>query len=434
MADYLKKSIEQYLRVSARHLLKRKRPLVVGVTGSIGKTTTKDAIATVLAAKHRVWKSQKNYNNELGVPLTILGLDTGGRSVTKWILIMFRALVRSLFLRNYPKALVLEMGIDRPDDMDYLLSIVRPQVGVLTTVGPTHLEFFDSINHIVEEKGKLLQAIKPKGSVVVNYDDERLRKFSEQVRAPVISFGFQDGATVRGIINDDTLLVDSDKWLQTPAAGRVGITFKVEHDGKTVPVRLAGVGLPQAYAALAAIAVGLSQKMNLLEIAKALQGFKPLPGRMRLIEGVKSTMIIDDTYNSAPASALAALNFLDKVRCSGAKIAVLGDMLELGIYTEEGHRQVGRRAAEVVECLFTVGRRAKFIAQAAKEAGLSRVRSFNSYEDIGEVLEDELNELDVVLIKASQGIRLEKLVKDVMAYPEKAPQLLVRQSQRWEQI
>ena len=151
MADYLKKSIEQYLRVSARHLLKRKRPLVVGVTGSIGKTTTKDAIATVLAAKHRVWKSQKNYNNELGVPLTILGLDTGGRSVTKWILIMFRALVRSLFLRNYPKALVLEMGIDRPDDMDYLLSIVRPQVGVLTTVGPTHLEFFDSINHIVEE-------------------------------------------------------------------------------------------------------------------------------------------------------------------------------------------------------------------------------------------------------------------------------------------
>jgi len=434
MPDFPKKTIEQYLRVSARHLLKRKKPLVVGVTGSIGKTSTKDAIALVLKSKYRVRSSQKNYNNELGVPLTILGLDTGGRSMVKWFFILLRSWFRSWFLKDYPSALVLEMGIDRPGDMDYLLSIVKPRVGVVTTVGPTHLEFFDSINHIAEEKGKLLQAVKSRGAAIVNYDDERLRKFSEQISAPVISYGFQEGAGIRGVINQESLALDSDKWLQTPAAGRVGISFKVEYEGKSVPIRLQGVGMPAGYSALAAIAVGISQKINLVEIASSLRALKPLPGRMHLLEGVKNTLVIDDTYNSAPASALAALNFLDKVRCSGAKIAILGDMLELGIYTEEGHRQVGKRAAEVADCLFTVGRRAKFIAEAAKKAGLSRVRSFNNYEDIGEVIEEELNELDVVLVKASQGIRLEKVVKDIMAHPEDAGKLLVRQSKRWEEI
>ncbi|MFC1721894.1 UDP-N-acetylmuramoyl-tripeptide--D-alanyl-D-alanine ligase [Patescibacteria group bacterium] len=434
MPDVIKKTIEQILRVYARHLLKRKKPLVVGVTGSVGKTSTKEAIAVVLVSKYKTWQSQKNYNNELGVPLTILGLETGGRSIAHWIGNLIQGLFIALFVSKYPQALVLEMGIDRPGDMDYLLTIVRPQIAVLTAIGPTHLEYFDSVKHITEEKGKLAQTIRKGGTAILNSDDERVRKLGEDLRCRVLTFGFHEKADVRGTVSETGLVVDSDKWLQAPDAGRVGISFKVEYNGQSVPVRLPGVGLPTAYAALAAAGVGLSQKMNLVKISSALRQFQPLPGRMRLIEGVKRTMIIDDTYNSAPASALAALNFLNEVHCSGAKVAVLGDMLELGIYTEEGHRQVGHQAAKVVDYLVTVGRRAKFIAQAAREAGLSRVREFDTYTGVGEYLENQLNEFDVTLVKASQGIRLEKVVKEIMAHPEKASKLLVRQSKRWEQI
>jgi UDP-N-acetylmuramoyl-tripeptide--D-alanyl-D-alanine ligase len=434
MADLMKKTIENMLKTYARYLLKRKRPLVVGVTGSIGKTTTKEAIAAVLSSKYSVWQSQKNYNNELGVPLTILGLDTGGRSVLRWLGVLVRGAVKSYLGTKYPEVLVLEMGIDRPDDMDYLLSIVKPRVGVITTIGPSHLEFFDSINHIAEEKGKLARAIKDNGTVILNYEDERLRKLGEQIQVPLLTFGFQPEASVSGRLSPDSLIIDSDKWLQTPIAGRTGLSFKLEYEGKSVPVRLAGVGMPQGYAALSAAAVGISQKMNLVEIATALRKLKPLPGRMHLLEGVKRTMIIDDTYNSAPASALAALTFLDTVRCSGAKIAVLGDMLELGIYTEAGHRQVGQKAARVADKLVTVGRRAKFIAQAARAAGLKKVVEFDTYENVGKYLEGELNELDVTLVKASQGMRLEKVVKEIMADPAAADKLLVRQGKRWEAL
>jgi UDP-N-acetylmuramoyl-tripeptide--D-alanyl-D-alanine ligase len=250
----------------------------------------------------------------------------------------------------------------------------------------------------------------------------------------VITYGFQQKANVRGLVTPEGLNLDADRWLQSPAGGRLGMSFKIAYRGNVVPVRLPGVGLPQAYAALAAAAVGISQKMNLVEIGSALRNFEPLPGRMRLIEGIKKTLIIDDTYNAAPASTISALQYLKNVRSSGRKIAVLGDMLELGIYTEEGHREVGQRAAATVDVLVAVGQRAKFIAAAAREAGMSAVTEFGSYEAVGAHLEELLQSYDTVLIKASQRVRLEKVVKEIMAHPEEADKLLVRQGKRWQEI
>lgn len=431
----LKRTIENILKVYAHAIVKRRRPWVVGVTGSIGKTSTKEIIAKVLARRWSVRQSQKNYNNELGVPLTILGLETGGRSIIAWLGILaigfFRAFLGG---RRYPEILVLEMGIDRPGDMNPLLFMTKPQVGVITTIGPSHLEFFDSVNDIAKEKGKLVSSLSRRDVAVLNFDDQRVSNLANSVSAEVLTFGFKQGAMVRGLISQVDLSLDSDLWLDSPVSGRTGLNFKISYRGNIVPVRLPTVGMPQAYAALAAVAVGLSRKMNLVEIAEALHQCRPLPGRMNLIEGLKKTLIIDDTYNSAPVSAISALSFMQNIKGSGRKIAVLGDMLELGIYTEEGHRSVGMRAAKFVDILITVGRRAKFIAEAAKAAGISTVKVFDDCQTAGDYLERILQPYDMVLIKASQGIRLEKVVKEIMACPQDAEKLLVRQGKRWQEI
>lgn len=239
---------------------------------------------------------------------------------------------------------------------------------------------------------------------------------------------------MRGLVNSEGFSLDSDRWLDSPADGRTGLNFKISSRGNIIPVRLASVGLPQAYAALAAAAVGLACKLNLEEIATALHKCRPLPGRMNLIEGVKKTLIIDDTYNAAPLSAVSALSYLQSMKGSGRKIAVLGDMTELGIYTEEGHCEVGRRAAEAVDILVTVGRRAKFMSDAARAAGISTVKEFDDLQAAGKYLESTLKPYDMVLVKASQAMRLEKVVKEIMARPQEAEKLLVRQSKRWQEI
>lgn len=431
----LKSTIEKILKFYARAVVKRHRPLVVGVTGSIGKTSTKEAIATVLASRWSVRQSQKNYNNELGVPLTILGLETGGRSIGAWLGILAHGFfIAFLCPERYPAVLVLELGVDRPGDMDLLIRMAWPSIGVITTIGPSHLEFFDSVKEIAKEKGKLARSLDRSGYAVLNCDDPQVNDLVNTVSAKVLTYGFKQDAAVRGLLAPEGLGLDSDRWLDSPANGRTGLAFKISYRGNIVPVRLASVGLPQAYAALAAAAVGLTRKMDLLEISRELHKCKPLPGRMNLLAGVKKTLIIDDSYNSAPVSVISALSYLQGMKGSGRKIAVLGDMTELGIYTEEGHREVGTRAAEAVDILVTVGRRAKFMAEAARAAGISTVKEFDHHQEAREYLVNTLQAYDMVLVKASQVMRFEKIVREIMAHPEEAEKLLVRQSKRWQEI
>lgn len=409
-------------------ILRKYQPEVIGVTGSAGKTSSREAIYTVLSSKFQVRQNIKNYNNEIGLPLTIIGIESPGRSLLGWIKVFLKA--TSLIIKKdktYPDILVLEMGVDQPGDMAYLTDFVRPKLGVVTLIGPMHLEHFGTIEKIEKEKGGLVSALPNDGWAIVNYDDERCRAIGKASKAKTLTYGFDQKASVRAV----EIFFSFEH--QDDHEGLAGVSFKLSYDGSIVPVLLPKVlGYGAIYAALAGAAVGVTYGMNLVEIAQALRNLRSPKGRMNIIPGIKQTLIIDDTYNGSPQPTIAALQVVGKIPLAkGARrIAVLGDMMELGHFTQEGHRSVGRTAAEnKIDILIAVGERSKETAKAAEQAGITKdnIFKFDSSEEAKVFLKDLLLAGDLVLVKGSQSMRMEKAVKEVMAEPLKAKELLVRQ-------
>lgn len=426
--------LEKILKYFAVKALRRFRPRIVGVTGSVGKSSTKEAIFTVLSSKFRVRENEKNYNNEIGLPLTVLELETGGGSFWKWLSVLARAAGVAFFsaAKNYPEILIVEMGAGRPGDIKCLADFLRPEVGVVTTVGISHPELFKDKKSIAREKSSLVASLKKEELAVLNWDDEEVRAMAEEVKSKKISYGFSEGADVRA--SDIFFVYEKTKDSFGGDISKIkGISFKLTYEGTTLPVRLwYSVGQPQIYAVLAAVAVGIHFDMNLVEIAEAIRDFQAPAGRLNLIDGVKNAVIIEDSYNSVPQSALAALEVLEKISAR-RKIAALGDMLELGEKTEEGHREVGRKVAEVADILIAVGEKAKFIAEAAGGAGIDKEQIF-CYTDSSEAkvpIQNMLQEGDVILIKGSQGARMERISREIMRNPEEAEKLLPRQTAKW---
>lgn len=430
----LKNILQWKLRILSRMVLRRYAPRVIGITGSVGKTSTKDAIFTVLKSQHRVWKNAKNFNNEIGVPLAILGEErSGNANIFQWVGIFFRALRTACIRRaEYPEMLVIEMGADKTGDIAYLTEFVPCTVGVVTAVSGVHLEYFKTLDRVISEKRKMISHLSADGFAVLNADDEQVVAMREKTRAKVITYGFSDLADVRGIDPEiDEVVLENDSGWHVP-----GMRFKVSSQGSVVPVFLPTVlGRHQVYAGLAAAAVGLAFGMNLHEIAEALRTFVSPPGRMNLLPGIKYSRIIDDSYNSSPQAALAALDTLMQLHAPGRKIAVLGDMAELGDDSVRGHEDVGRYVtSKGVDLLVTVGEKAKIIAQAAREAGMpaERVLEFDHPEVAGRFIQKELRKGDLTLVKGSQVVRTEKIVKELMAEPLRAAELLVRQGEEWQ--
>ncbi|OGF27588.1 hypothetical protein A2303_02880 [Candidatus Falkowbacteria bacterium RIFOXYB2_FULL_47_14] len=428
----LKKIIQLKLKILAKLVIAKQKPEVVGITGSVGKTSARDAVYAVLNRKFRVGSCLKNYNNEFGLPLTIIGAASPGRNIFGWIRIFWRGFKLSLRKdEDYPRILVLEMGIDHPGDMDYLLDIAGPKVGILTMIGTVHAENFGSRNKLIQEKAKLIRNIPASGWSIINYDNEDCRRIAAESRARVITFGLEERSDIRA------QEINYSFSGEAIAANIKGINFKMGYKGSHTPILLPGVlGINSVYAALAAAAVGLSFGMNQIEISEALRKFDSPKGRMRLIPGIKNTTIIDDTYNSEPKSAIAALGALKRipVKEGAGKFVVLGDMLELGAYSEEGHKDVGRYVARAgFDWLFTVGERARHIAHGAKEEGMGedRIFSFSDSSEVGRFMQDRIRENDLILVKGSQGMRMEKVVKEIIADPLRASKLLVRQEEEW---
>lgn len=429
------------LKMLARLTICRYDPGIVGVTGSAGKTSTKDAVAAIVGRSRHVRAASKSFNNELGFPLTILGdwKESGGFFF--WLRVLVVA-VWHLVRRDpdYPEVLVLEYGVDRLGDMDYLLGTARPHVGVFTAMGtiPVHVEFFAGPEAVAGEKAKLIHALPATGFAVLNADDALVLEKKALTHAQVMTFGFSEGAQVRvvGFANR----IEGNLPAVPAHAGQAGTaaaTFKLSYGGNVVPVRMEGVvGRAHAYAAAAAAAVGLIFGENLVSIAETLNAFQAPVGRLRVLLGIKDSLIIDGTYNASPLAIREVLETLRTLSPKGAakrKIALLGDMLELGKYTLEAHEEVGRTAAKCVDMLVTVGLRAKFIAEAAMRAKLpSRaVHSFMTVEEAAQFLVQKLQHGDVVAAKASQSVRMERVVKSIMAEPWKAGELLVRQNAEW---
>lgn len=427
----MKKILIWLLKLFTKLILKKYKPIVVAVTGSVGKTSTKEAIFSVLQKKYKVRRSTSNFNNEIGVPLTVIGSDSPGKNIFGWFRILLKVLGLILFKHNYPEVLVLEMGADHPGDIYYLTSFIPIDVGVLTAVAPVHLEFFKKIENILKEKQILIEKVKKDGSAVINGDDWLVRQTIQKTKGTVYAFGIEDTNMVRAI--EIKLSTGSDNNKQEIS----GLSFKLVYQGNSVPIFLPGVlGRHQVYAALAAASVGLALGCNLVEIADALQSFQSPKGRMNLIIGIKDTIIIDDTYNSSPAAAKAALEVLAEIPTGqkGRRLAVFGDMLELGSYTEQGHREVGHQTAELnIDFLLCVGERSRDIGHGAKEAGMGeeRIYYFSDNDKAIDFLQRLIKSGDLILAKGSQGARMEKVVKAIMAYPENAQLLLVRQEKPW---
>ncbi len=360
---------------------------VIGVTGSVGKTTTKETIAAVLAQRYRTLKSIGNYNNEIGLPLTLMVLQP-----------------------EHERA-VLEMGMYSAGEIAALCHLARPQVGVVTNVFPVHLERLGSIERIAQAKCELVEALPKGGTAILNGDDPYVREMSARAQArgaEVVTFGMQADNTVcaRAIENEGfdgvrfVAHVAVEKW---PAGLWRG-------DEPQCALRLTTLGQHMVGAALAAVAVGLSEGLSWPEIQRGLlaqgRGVRLLPRR-----GPCGSILLDDTYNASPASTLAALDLLE--RLPGRHLAVLGDMLELGAAEEEGHRTVGQRVAQTAEVLVVVGWRAQFIAEEAMRAGLpaADVHVMADNASASAFLVGILRERDVLLIKGSRGMGMEAIVQ-----------------------
>ncbi|PIR68913.1 hypothetical protein COX93_00500 [Candidatus Nomurabacteria bacterium CG_4_10_14_0_2_um_filter_30_12] len=434
MKNVFKKILVYILQIESRLVLWKYNPKVVAITGSIGKTSTKDAVYAVLSLISYVRKSEKSYNSEIGLPLTILGCPNGWSNPFIWILNILKGLWLFIWPHKYPKWLVLEVGIGKPKDMYRTALWLQSDVVIITAIGdtPSHIEFFDSRKHLIEEKSKLIKTLKKDGLLILNNDDEVVLEMKEKTKNRVITFGFKEDSDIKG--SSDNIFYNSED-LSLQRGIPEGLIYRIDEAGNSMPVVIEGVfGRNHIYASLGALALSSSLKFNMLDAIHSLKNYNVSPGRMRLLKGINDSFIIDDTYNSSPFACEFALKTLGEVKLIGRKIAVLGDMLELGKHTDEAHKNIGKIVKENTDILIVVGLRAKKIKEGAVEAGMNDMNIFEflNSNEVGKFLETFIEKDDLVLIKGSQGMRMERAVESILLDKKNKSELLVRQDEEWK--
>lgn len=405
--------LSRIIKYLAQLTVRRFSPTIVAVTGSVGKTSTKEAIYAVLSGHMRVRKSPGNLNNELGVPLAIIGgyerIETPAPWF--WLRVIVRALWQLVFADKdtFPEVLVLEYAADKPGDISYLLSIAKPHVGVISAIGsvPVHAEQYPTgTEGVIREKGKLVFALGASDTAVVNADDVSIKTLLPKIRARTIVFGQSHGSTVR---ITHVSHVTTDNKIE-------GLTFKLENENTSLPVFLPRVfSVAHASAVAAGVCVGQVFDVNAIDALQAIEAsYAPIGGRSAILPGMKDTQIIDESYNSSPLALETALQSLTSVY-GPRKIAVLGDMLELGPYTIQAHKDAGALAARCVDVLITVGNRARIMAQEALNKGMSANAVYVCEDASGglEALQKVFRKGDVILIKGSHSIGLESVVREM---------------------
>ena len=431
MRIIFKKILANTLREESQLVLWKYRPKIIAITGSVGKTSTKDASYAIISKISHVRKSEKSFNSEIGLPLTILGCPNGWNNPLLWLKNIAKGFWLFLYSHKYPKWLVLEVGVGKAGDMRKTASWLKTDVVIMTAIGetPVHVEFFDSAKHLAEEKSELILTLKKDGLLILNSDDDVVLGMKNKSKHKIITYGFKAGADVVG---------SADSIFYNDAGVPAGLIFRVDAGGDSLPVTIEGVfGRNHAYAALASLALSYGLKLNMLAAVESLKNYEFAPGRMCLLKGINETLIIDDTYNSSPFACESALQTLGEVKNIGRKIAVLGDMLELGKHTIEAHKNIGKIAKENLSenagILLVVGPRAKAIKEGALEAGMNKENIFefsNSFE-VGEYLKTFIKKDDLILIKGSQGMRMERAVGEILLDQKNKNKLLVRQDVEW---
>ncbi|MFA5158364.1 MAG: UDP-N-acetylmuramoyl-tripeptide--D-alanyl-D-alanine ligase [Patescibacteria group bacterium] len=417
--------VQRYLQFLARIKIRWIRPEIIAVTGSYGKTSAKEAIFQVLHAEFGddIGKNWGNMNSVLGLPLAILGF----RSYYFSLGILWNVFVAqlNLFFYRLPKILVLELGIDKPGEMSELLSIIQPNIAAVTGISETHLEGLKTIEVVKKEKNLLFAALGRNGVALINWDNDHSRNLF--IPEGVKKFTF--GTTITGTKSADVLASDIK-------VTDLGTTFIMDLFGEKINIKSKLYGAHSIKSLLIAAAVGYQYGISAEKIKKVIEQIEPQKGRMNLLKIENGIVIIDDSYNSNPRSAEKALWTLKDIKYDSArKIAILGNMNELGSYSQEGHLRVGKTAADIADLLLAVGENRKYIAEGAEKAGLSasKIRVFETTEDLIDKIDGILQPNDLVLVKGSQnGVRLEKLVKHLINNDKLASEILCRQEKKWQ--
>lgn len=432
MKEIIKQIILAFVTYEAKLILKKYKPKIIAVTGNIGKTSTKDAIHSVLASNFHVRKSAKSFNSEFGVPLTILGIDyLPSSNPLEWANILFVGIEQILFTDDYPKVLVLEVGADHKGDIKQITRFVHPDISVITQFQPVpvHIENFASREELIAEKGNLVHATKKNGLVLYTSDDHDSHELAKQAKCAIESYGFENWSDIRAT-SVDTLYEQFGEY-EYPK----GTAARIEMGDETATLMIPGVlGGGSVYASLAALYIGTKFGISLEDGAQVLSASFRAPGRMRILRGVKYSTIIDDTYNASPKAVEHALKTLSSLHIDGKKIAVLGDMLELGKQSVEEHARIGALAAKSAHYLVCVGKRAQTMAEAALDAGMPESCIFQEDTSVSarKLVESLIGKEDVILVKGSQGMRMERIVEEIMAEPDRKSELLVRQDAGWK--
>ena len=426
MKNICKSLIAFKLSLLARAVVRRYRPRIVVVTGSVGKTTTKDAVAAVLATRFFVRKSEKSFNSEFGVPFTILGVDNPWNNPFAWFRVI-KSAIALLFLPNhYPNMLVLEVGADRPGDLARIMKIATPDMVVVTRLPDisVHVEAYASPEAVQEEEFSPAYALRADAPLIIPIDDAYAQNNAMRTPARIISYGMSEQAEVQvshaGFCEERGMVI--------------GMSANIVVGGEGGKICVKGsVGITQLLPLAAAVAAASAFEIPVPDALQALEAYEPPFGRGCLFVGKNNSVIIDDSYNASPVAveeALATLKmFPMRPPAGGRRIAILGDMLELGRHSVLEHERIGALADDSADVIVAIGIRAKAFATAPKNA---EILFFDTAANAALALPAFVREGDVILVKGSQAIRTERIVEALLADPADAGHL-VRQEKKWKE-
>jgi len=425
MKNVLKYIITAGLAIVAKWVIKKYKPSVLMVSGSVGKTSTKEAVAAVLSTRFYVRKSEKSFNTQFGVPFTILNVSNPWGNPLAWLSLIKSSIALLMLPNHYPNMLVLEVGADRPGDLAKILEITTPDAVVITKLPeiPVHVEAYATPEAVREEEFSPAYSLPALAPLIIHSDDQYSLNCSRRVSARTIMYGSTDNAHI-SISNIDFSI----------EAGRVvGMKADVTVENAAGRVVVTGsVGKIQLLPVAAALAAAYAYNIPLDDAIEALKEYEPPPGRGRILEGINDSIIIDDTYNSSPAAVEEALEtlraFPSGANSTSRRVAILGDMLELGRYSVAEHERIGQLARESADLVIAVGIRARtFVAKSTTEQSLQFDNSLAAALAIPNMVKSG----DILLVKGSQSIRMEKIVEALLADPSDAS-LLVRQEREWK--
>ncbi len=444
MKNFFKDKVVKILSWESKRILDKHLPFIISITGNVGKTTTKDYVYSLLRYKYgqNVRASEKSQNSEFGLNLTIIGEKNAWNSPIDWLKVLWSGLVKVYTLKKYPEVLVLEVGADKPGDIRLLSKIFKSNLVVLTAFqeAPTHGEFFLNIDQHINEKKVLVETMEKDGAIVFNADDQVMSKMARESKEKsnniqIFSFGYATDSNVQ-ILDCNNLYDDQAELIGSKIKFRINLqseAFKVMYD---LDLRFLSVtGNAHAYSIASAICVALLHGFTKEDILESVQDIEFSKSRMRVLNGINGTKIIDDCYNASPIAMQNAIETLFKILAKGKKVAILGHMAELGNKTKDEHFKTAILASKVFDVVILSGRYNEYYLEGLKAGKFDLAKVFlasNAKEVLNLIVENNLlRNLDIVLVKGSQSARLEKVVTELLAYRNDVDKVC-RQDDEWK--